>query len=159
MIAKNEYISLKGMSREQRDALRESFVRAYARNGKVAENARVFSIRLCTAQGWVNRYIRDGRNFKNEHVSRRKSGMCRTLLPDEEKRLVNILVDKTPKQYKFKFALWNGRAIRKLIRPEFGKEMPARTVRLYMQRLASHHNAHSKCHLCRIVSNKHDISR
>ena len=56
------------MSREQRDALRESFLRAYARNGKVAENARVFSIRLCTAQGWVNRYIRDGRKFKNEHV-------------------------------------------------------------------------------------------
>ena len=54
------------MSREQRDALRESFLRAYARNGKVAENARVFSIRLCTAQGWVNRYIRDGRKFKNE---------------------------------------------------------------------------------------------
>ena len=55
MIAENEYISLKGMSREQRDALRESFLRAYARNGKVAENAKVFSIRLCTAQGWVNR--------------------------------------------------------------------------------------------------------
>ena len=35
MIAENEYISLKGMSREQRDALRESFLRAYARNGKV----------------------------------------------------------------------------------------------------------------------------
>ena len=101
----------------------------------VAENARVFSIRLCTAQGWVNRYIRDGRKFKNEHVSGRKIGMCRTLTPDEEKRLVNILVDKTPKQYKFKFALWNGRAIRELIRLEFGKEMPARTVRLYMQRL------------------------
>ena len=50
MIAENEYISLKGMSREQRDALRESFLWAYARNGKVAENARVFSIRLCTAQ-------------------------------------------------------------------------------------------------------------
>ena len=135
MIAENEYISLKGMSREQRDALRESFLRAYARNGKVAENARAFSIRLCTAQGWVNRYIRDGRKFKKEHVSGRKIGMCRTLTPDEEKRLVNILVDKTPEQYKFKFALWNGRAIRELIRLEFGKEMPARTVRLYMQRL------------------------
>lgn len=35
MIAENEYISLKGMSREQRDARRESFLRAYARNGKV----------------------------------------------------------------------------------------------------------------------------
>lgn len=67
MIAENEYISLKGMSREQRDALRESFLRAYAHNGKVAENAGVFSIRLCTAQGRVNRFIRDGRKFKNKH--------------------------------------------------------------------------------------------
>ena len=83
MIAENKYISLKGMSRQQRDALRESFLRAYARNGKVAENARVFSIRLCTAQGWVNRYTRDGRKFRNEHVSGRKIGMCRTLTPDE----------------------------------------------------------------------------
>ena len=66
MIAENKYISLKGMSRQQRDALREPFLRAYARNGKVAENARVFSIRLCTAQGWVNRYIRDGRKLKND---------------------------------------------------------------------------------------------
>ena len=123
------------MSREQRDALRESFLRAYARNGKVAENTRVFSIRLCTAQGWVNHYIRDGRKFKHEHASGRKIGMCRTLNPGEEKRLVNILIDKMSKQYKFKFALWNGRTIRELIRLEFGKEMPARTVRLYMKRL------------------------
>ncbi len=34
------YISLKSMTREQRDALREAFLRAYARSGKVAENAR-----------------------------------------------------------------------------------------------------------------------
>ena len=80
MPTKNEYISLKDMSRELRDALRESFLRAYARNGKVAENARVFSIRLCTAQDWVNHYIRDGRKFKHEHVSDRKIGMCRTLV-------------------------------------------------------------------------------
>ena len=52
------------MSRQQRDALRESFLRAYARNGKVAENAGFFSIRLCTAQGWVNRYIRMVAGFR-----------------------------------------------------------------------------------------------
>lgn len=129
------YISLKSMTREQRDALREAFLRAYVRNGKVAENARLFSIRLCSAQAWVNRFIKDGRKFKKEEKSGRKYGMCRTLTPDEERKLVNLLIDKNPRQYKFRFALWTGRAVRELISVEFGKEMPARTVRLYMKRL------------------------
>lgn len=130
-----DYIDLKSKTREQRDALREAFIRRYKNTGKLAASARAIGINLSTAQGWVNRYNKDGKKFKKEQKSGRKPGMCRTLTPDEERRLVNILVDKTPNQYKFKFALWNGRAIRELIRLEFGKEMPDRTVRLYMQRL------------------------
>lgn len=45
-----------------------------------------------------------------------------------------MIVDKIPMQYKFPFALWNARAIRDLIRAEFGVDVSRRTVSRYMQR-------------------------
>ena len=51
-----------------------------------------------------------------------------------EKELLGMIVDKTPLQYKFKFALWNAKAIKQLIQYKFGIDLPARTVRCYMQR-------------------------
>ena len=45
-----------------------------------------------------------------------------------------MIIDKTPTQYKFKFALWNAKAIKQLIQYKFGIDMPARTIRYYMQR-------------------------
>lgn len=47
---------------------------------------------------------------------------------------MSLIVDKTPMQYKFKFALRNAKAIRQLIKLEFDIDMPPRTVRYYMKR-------------------------
>lgn len=64
----------------------------------------------------------------------RKKGDGRTLSEYPEKELLRLIVDKTPQQYKFKFALWYAKAIKQLIQYKFDIDMPLRTVRYYMQR-------------------------
>ena len=39
----------------------------------------------------------------------------------EEKRIIRLLIDKTPKQLKFKFALWTKEAVKQLIKQELKK--------------------------------------
>ena len=64
----------------------------------------------------------------------RHKGDGRTLAPEQEWKLVSMVEDRNPMQYKFRSALWNAKAIRELIRALFGLHMPLRTVRLYVQR-------------------------
>ncbi len=130
-----QILNLRRLSREQRDILRRTFINQYLKTGKIAEPARQMGILVGTANGWINKFRRSGKVFRKEKRRGRPIGACKTLTQEEEQKLVKLLVDKTPRQYKFCFALWNARAVAQLIKVEFGKEMPGRTVRLYMQRL------------------------
>ncbi len=43
------------------------------------------------------------------------------------------MIDKTPKQLKFKFALWTREAVKQLIKQELKKELPISTVGHYLK--------------------------
>jgi len=45
-----------------------------------------------------------------------------------------LIIDKTPDQLKFPFALWTREAVRQLIRRQYGIDMPIRTVGEYLKR-------------------------
>ena len=53
----------------------------------------------------------------------------------QQRQLGKVLVDKTPDQLKFKFALWSSKAIREYVRETFGVSICRRTARRYMNRL------------------------
>lgn len=125
---------LKHLSIEARHQNKLQFFRLYEKYGNVAKCARDLGIASSTATVWVRKYKANGKKFVKENRPGRKKGDGRTLSERQEKELLGMIVDKTPLQYKFKFALWNAKAIKQLIQYKFGIDMPARTVRSYMQR-------------------------
>ena len=129
------------MSREQREAHKDSFFRLYRKTKCVKQASELTGISLKTATTWVRAYKDNGNKVKREGKRGPEQGRDRILSDEQLAKLCEMLVDKDPRQYKLKFALWNGRAIRELIRLEFGKEMPARTVVCICKDWALHHNA------------------
>lgn len=125
---------LKHLSIEARHQTKLQFFRLYEKYGNVAKCARDLGIASSTATVWVRKYKANGKKVVKENRHGRKKGDGRTLSEQQEKELLGMIVDKTPLQYKFKFALWNAKAIKQLIQYKFGIDMPARTVRSYMQR-------------------------
>ena len=64
----------------------------------------------------------------------RKSGMCRTLTSEQEKRVQQLICEKRPEQLKMDFALWTRAAVSELIQQKFGLALPIRTVGDYLKR-------------------------
>ena len=104
-------------------------------------------------QGIANSVIAKGLGISQKHVSTiwrlykengaqgikpkkrgRSVGDKRTLNPEQEKEIKRLLVDKTPEQLKFPFALWTRDAVRLLINERFNLNMPIRTVGEYLKR-------------------------
>ncbi|SEL92640.1 Winged helix-turn helix [Syntrophus gentianae] len=53
---------------------------------------------------------------------------------EQEKAVKKLLVDKTPDQLKFSFALWTRDAVRLEIKKTYGIELPLRTITDYLKR-------------------------
>jgi len=53
---------------------------------------------------------------------------------DQEREIQRLIVDKTPDQLKFPFALWTRKAVQELIRRKYRITMPIRTVGMYLSR-------------------------
>ena len=64
----------------------------------------------------------------------RHYGEKRCLSRGQEQEVQQLIVDKTPDQLKFAFALWTRDAICLLIKQRYGIEMPLRTVTDYLKR-------------------------
>jgi transposase len=61
-------------------------------------------------------------------------GQNRTLTISQEDEIQNLLIDKTPDQFKLVFALWTRQAVQELIKMRLGIDMPIRTVGEYLMR-------------------------
>lgn len=58
----------------------------------------------------------------------------RTLMEDQEREIQRLIIDKTPDQLKFPFALWTRKAVQELIKRRYTIDMPIRTVGMYLSR-------------------------
>ena len=79
-------------------------------------------------------YKRGGQKAIELKTRGRKEGDKKTLSPSQEAQIIKRLIDTTPKQLKFKYVLWTREAVKKLIKYEFGEDMPISTVGKYLQR-------------------------
>jgi transposase len=86
---------------------------------------------ICLA--W-KRYLADGEAGLKTGQRGRAKGAFRHLLPEQEKHIKKIIVDKLPEQLKLDFALWTREAVLKIIKQETGIQMPIRTVGEYLKR-------------------------
>jgi transposase len=84
---------------------------------------------------WWTAYTRDGLDaVPAHHRSGRPEGSGRTLSPDQEQRLQQVLDTQKPEDLGIAAPLWTRRAVAELIQKECGLAMPVRTVGLYLQR-------------------------
>lgn len=67
-------------------------------------------------------------------VRGRRTGEQRILSLEQEKELRRLMIEKTPDQLKFPFALWTRRAVQIVAAKLFKVDMPLRTISGYMKR-------------------------
>jgi transposase len=79
-------------------------------------------------------YVKEGSKAIKLGRRGRRAGEQRTLSADQEAEIRKSIIDKTPDQLKFPFALWTRDAVKQCIKMRFGIEMPIRTVGEYLKR-------------------------
>jgi len=93
-----------------------------------------FDIAKSTFDKWWALYRKGGFKALQAKKRGRKSGSHRSLNLEQEQEIRNLIVEKTPDQLKLPFALWNRRAVIRLIKLRFKITMPIRTVGEYLKR-------------------------
>jgi len=114
--------------------LRERGVKMREQGMGYKEIGQILDVHHTTVSTWYAKYKRDGKDGIKIKTRGRKEGDKKTLNPSQEAQIIKRLIDTTPKQLKFKYVLWTREAVKKLIKYEFGEDMPISTVGKYLQR-------------------------
>ena len=79
-------------------------------------------------------YLKGGSKAIEPGTRGRRHREKRTLTEEQEREIKNLIIDKTPDQLKFPFALWTRKAVQELIKRRYTIDMPIRTVGMYLAR-------------------------
>ena len=134
MSAKGDYINTKTMSTAERKAYHVSVARLRSEGLNAPTIARQLRLNRSTVQDWVKR-LDDAQGDPGvlQEAKRGPKTGTTTLLDATQQRVIQrLLIDKTPDQLKFNFALWTSQAVALAIRERFDIEMTDRSVRRYL---------------------------
>ena len=98
-----------------------------------SEIAKLLGLAPQTTSRWWRIYQKDGKKALKPKKTGRPKGSKKALSSEQERRIISMLVDKNPKELKFKFALWTRESVKALIDREFGIDMPISTVGHYLK--------------------------
>jgi transposase len=129
-----EKIDGRTLKQEVQQALRDQVVRLRRRSKMNKDVAEFLSISPQHASTIWQKYVRGGKKDILLGTRGRRHGQKRTLTDEQEREAQKLIVDKTPDQLKFPFALWTREAVRQLVQRRYGVDMPVRTVGLYLER-------------------------
>ena len=126
------------LSLSAQKALRQRVIEADKKGIKRTQIAKTFGM----SRQWVWKVLRAFEKHGEEaaiagHSRGPKpetSDKMRRLSRQEEAKLMAWIIDSNPSQLKFPWAVWTRKAVRDLIRREFGKEIAIRTISAYMKR-------------------------
>ena len=91
-------------------------------------------VSIGTVFRWSNRYALEGEVGLNSCKRVRREYSCRTLSLVQEYKLREIIEGSNPNQMKLPFALWNRRAVMRLIERLYSIQTSIRTVGEYLRR-------------------------
>jgi len=101
---------------------------------KNPEVALLVGLSPTTTSGIWSKYKKGGMKAITIQKRGRRVGEKKHLSQEQEAKLIRRLIDTTPKQLKFKFALWTREAVKQLIKHDYDIDMPISTVGKYLQR-------------------------
>ena len=116
------------------ETLRKQAIRLKKQGKSFVEIASIVGVHRNTVSNWWNSYQDIGLKGIMSKKRGRHLGELRTLSPSQEIEIQNLIIENTPDQLKFSFALWTRKAIQLLIKQQLGITMPIRTVGEYLKR-------------------------
>lgn len=129
-----EKIDGRKLKKEVQQALRDQVVRLRKQGKANKDVAEFLGMNPQQCSRIFQRYERGGRKEIQLRTRGRRHGEKRSLIQEQERQVQKLIIDKTPDQLKFPFALWTREAVRQLIRRQYGIDMPIRTVGEYLKR-------------------------
>jgi transposase len=122
------------LSPEEQYQIRKNIIRL-SKNGTTNEAiAEILDVSLRHVQNTKKQYEDGGIEAIKPKQRGRRQGDKRTLIPEQEKEIQTIIVDKTPDQLKFKECMWSRKNISELIRQKYGISIPESTLGVYLAR-------------------------
>lgn len=128
-------MNVKSLPRAQREELRRKAFGLFAEGQSAYAVGQSLGIRNQVACAWKKRFDGQGREAYIEQKRGPEASKAARLKPAQQKKLAETIVDKTPDQLKFPFALWSSKAVQEYVERTFGVKLCRRSARRYMERL------------------------
>jgi transposase len=122
------------LSDEVLQALRLRALRGCELGFTESEVAELLGVSRETVSRWYSAYTNGGIDALPDERTGRPVGSGRSLTDEQAARIQQLLDENSPDKLGIASPLWNRRAVRDLIKKEYGIEMPVRTVGEYLKR-------------------------
>jgi transposase len=107
---------------------RRQAVRLRKKGLTLAEIGEIVGVHADTVGRWLKSYRDGGAQSLKLNRRGRREGSGRRLDDEQDRKIQQLLIDKTPDQLKMLHALWTRESVRVLIKERFGVDLPIRTV-------------------------------
>jgi transposase len=129
-----EKIDSRKIGMEAQQERRNQIVRLRKMGKPHAEISAIVGVSETTVCNVWKAYERGGSGAIKVRRRGRKDGSGAVLTTEQANEIVKMLIDTTPDQLKFPFALWTRKAVQKLISHHYGIEIPVRTIGDYLKK-------------------------
>ena len=128
-------MNIKSLPRAKREDLRKKAFTLFRQGVSAYAVGQELGVRNQVACAWKRRFEADGDGAYVERRRGPETSKAARLSPAQQRKLAEVIVDKTPDQLKFPFALWSSKAVQEYVGRKFGVSLCRRSARRYMARL------------------------
>lgn len=129
-------VNIQSLSEPQRARYRRRAFECYREGLTKYAAAKKLGVHETTVGRWYRRFGAQGEAAVHGGKRGPKPGGEKHKLSDAQMaELKRTVMDKTPDQLKFDFALWSSRAVKEYVEARYGVKIHRRTARRYMQRM------------------------